>query len=398
MQELCVRCQGKGLCGKSCPILKKFSSFNFKSHFSGSSPPEIFVGRHNYPYVNAGILSPEELGETEHFGMPELWHKKNFSIDKIISLRSRMVYARFKSKVKGKNKFSSVMQEVAMSSRHVDAEIFLKKAPKPKASFESEMPIIGNPAPLQSIRLESNPKIEKKVDYLVADTDVKAQTAIQELYQSNIEISNIIKVLSAGLLGLGINRKLVPTRWAITATDDTISKILLDKIRFFPEISEFLLFNSEYLGNHYEFLLMPDKFAFEVLEAKMTGSVWNPQGPLYLAQDYESFEGRKNYADNVTGAYYANRLALVEYLDKIRHQASCLVMRECRPEYFAPCGVGILREASRAAFSKAPEKFATMQEALESAGKRMRLPTQIFQNKSWLLKEFGKQTRLNKWF
>jgi len=398
MQELCVKCQGKGLCGKACPILKKFSSFNFKSHFSGSSPPEIFVGRHNYPYVNAGILSPAELGDTEQFGMPELWHKNKLSIEQIISLRSKMIYGRFKSRIKGKNKFSGIMQEVAMASRHVDAEITLKKAPKPQAKFESEMPIIGNPAPLQSIRLESNPKIKKKVDYLVNDTNVKAQTAIQELYNSNIQVSNIIKVLSAGLLGQGFNRKLVPTKWAITATDDTISKILLDKIRFFPEISEFLLFSSDYLGNHYEFLLLPDKFSFEVLEAKMTGSVWNPSGSLYIAQDYEGFFGRKDYADNVTGAYYANRLALVEYLDKIKRQASCLVMRECRPEYYAPCGVGILREASRAAFSKKPEKFPTIQQALQSAQTRMRLPTQIFQEKSWLLKEFGKQTRLNKWF
>lgn len=398
MQELCVKCQGKGLCGKACPILKKFSSFNFKSHFSGSSPPEIFVGRHNYPYVNAGILSPAELGNTEHYGMPELWHKNQLSIDQIISLRSRMIYGRFKSKIKGKNKFSSVMQEVAMASKHVDAEIFLKKKPSNSPKFESEMPIIGNPAPLERIRLQSNTKIEKKVDYLVNDTNAKAQTAIQELYNSNIEISNIIKVLSAGLLGIGFNRKLVPTRWAITATDDTISKILLDKIRFFPEISEFLLFNSEYLGNHYEFLLLPDKFSFEVLEAKMTGSVWNPSGSLYLAQDYESFEGRKDYANNVTGAYYSNRLALAEYLDKVKRQASCLVMRECRPEYFAPCGVGILREASRSAFSKTPEKFATIQEAMQTAQTRMRLPTKVFQEKSWLLKEFGKQTRLTKWF
>ncbi|MEM4230753.1 MAG: hypothetical protein QXF25_02670, partial [Candidatus Pacearchaeota archaeon] len=255
-------------------------------------------------------------------------------------------------------------------------------------------------APLKKIRLESNPKVEKKVDYLVNDTDVKAEVAIQELYNSNIQISNIIKVLSAGLLGLGFNRKLVPTRWAITATDDTISKILLDKIRLFPEISEFLLFNSDYLGNHYEFLLLPDKFSFEVLEAKMPGSVWNPNlhAKLYIAQDYENFGGRKEYASNVTGAYYANRLALAEYLNKIKKQAACLVMRECRPEYYAPCGVGILREASRSAFSKKPEKFQTIQQAFQAAQTRMRLPISLFQEKSWLIKEFGKQTRLNKWF
>jgi len=398
-EELCIRCKGRGLCGKPCPITKKFFSFKFKTHFSGSSPPEIFVGRQNYPVVNTGILSPEELGDTEYYGMPELWHEKNFSIEQILNIRSRMVYARFKSRIKGRNKFTQVMQEIAMAKKHVDAEIFLKKTPAPKIDFDTRAPIIGNPAPLESIRLESNPVIEKKVDYLVADTDAKAQTAISELYNSNIDVSNIIKVLSAGLLGQGFSRKLVPTRWAITATDDTISKFLLQKIRYFPEISEFMLFNSDYLGNHYEFLLMPDKFAFEVIEAKMPGSAWNPsmESQIYLMQDYESFFGRKQYADSVTGAYYVNRLALCEYLTQTKRQASCLVMRECRPEYYAPCGVGILRECSRQAFKNKPEKFSSMREALDACQKRMKLPVSVFKKKSWLLKEFRKQARLSTW-
>jgi hypothetical protein len=401
MQDLCVKCQGKGLCGRPCPILKKFSSFKFKSHFSGSSPPEIFVGKYGYPNVNTGILSPIEIGNTEHFGMPEIWHDKKFSIDQIIDLRSQMVYGRFKSKIKGsKNKFLGTMQEIALASKHVDAEVFLKKAPKSRMNLGSETPIIGNPAPLKNIRLESNPKVESKVDYLVGDTDAKATSAMQEMYKGKIEVSNIIKVLSAGLLGLGINRKLVPTRWAITATDDTISKVLLNKARLFPEISEFVLFHAEYLGNHYEFLLLPDKFSFEVLEAKMPGSVWNPNqdSELYVAQDYEGFFGRKTYASNVTGAYYANLLALVEYFMKVKRQASCLVMRECRPEYYAPCGVGILREASRQAFKNKSEKFPTLKQALQAAQTRLRLPISVFQDKSWLLKEFGKQTRLNRFF
>jgi hypothetical protein len=333
--------------------------------------------------------------------MPEAWHANNYDIEKILGLRSRLVYARFKSRIKhDKGKFLGTMKEIAMAKKHVDAEVFLKKTPKPRLEIESGANLIGNPAPLQKVRLESNPKVDKKVDYLVSDTDAKSVIAIKEMYGGSVEVSNIIKVLSAGLLGLGINRKLVPTRWAITATDDTISRVLLDKIRFFPEISEFMLFHAEYLGNHYEILLMPDKFAFEVLEAKMPGSVWNPnqKSKLFIAQDYEGFHGRKKYADNVTGAYYANLLALSEYLTKVKRQACCLVMRECRPEYYAPCGVGILREASRQAFKNKPERFATIKEALQTAQKRLRLPVSIFTEKSWLVKEFGRQTRLNKYF
>jgi len=401
MEEMCVRCQGRGFCGKPCRILARFNFLGKrKLHFSGSSPPEIFIGRHNYPEINTGILSPQEYGDTEELSMPELWHEKNFSIEKIMESRGRMIYARFKSKVsdaRKPNKLMQVMQELALSSKAVSAEFFLKKIPAISIDFSRETAVIGNPAPLKSARLEENPRIEKKADYLFNDTDAKAKNALIELYQAKIQTSNIIKMLSAGLLGQGAKRKLVPTRWAITATDDTLSKFLLERIKRYPEISQFLLFSSEYLGNHYEFLLLPDKFSFEVLEAKMTGSVWNPSGNLHVAQDFENFFGRKDYASNVTGAYYANRLALCELLERMKKQSGCLVMRECRPEYYAPCGVGILREASRAAFRNKPETFSSVQEALNSAGKRMRLPTEVFTEKSRLLKEFGKQIRLGRW-
>jgi len=402
--ELCARCKGRGWCGEYCRILSKIKQFfpKTKTHFSGSSPPEVFVGREGYPIVNTGILAPQEYGETEEMSMPEIWYEKNLSIQDILNHRSQLIYSRFKSRItdaRQEKKFLSEMQEISLASKSVSTEIFLAKPVKVHALIDKHVPLIGNPAPLKKIRLEENPKVEKKVDYLVYDTDVKSAVSMKELYQSKIQVSNIIKILSAGMLGLKKNRKLVPTRWSVTATDDTLSKFLLSKIRYFPEIGEILLFNSEYVGNHYEFLLLPDKFSFEVLEAKMSGSVWNPFSPrTVVMQDYEGFSGRKTYAENVTGAYYSNRLALCEYLEKIKRQASCLVMRECRPEYYAPLGVGILREASRDAFSKQPEKFNTVEEALWQAQKRMRLPVSLFRNRSWLLKNYGKQTRLSRWF
>jgi len=402
--ELCARCKGKGWCGKPCVILSKIKQFfpKTKTHFSGSSPPEVFVGREGYPNVNTGILAPNESGNTEEMSMPELWHKNNLSIQEILNHRSQLIYSRFKSRItdaRQEKKFLSEMQEISIASKSVSAEVFLAKPIKVHALIDKHVPIIGNPAPLKKIRLEENPKVEKKVDYLVYDTDVKSAVSMKELYKSKIPISNIIKILSAGMLGLKKNRRLVPTRWSVTATDDTLSKFLLSKIRYYPEIGEILLFNSEYVGNHYEFLLLPDKFSFEVLEAKMSGSVWNPFSPkTVVMQDYEPFSGRKTYASNVTGAYYSNRLALTEYLEKVKRQAACLVLRECRPEYYAPLGTGILREASRAAFQKKPEAFPTLQEAFIRMQERMRLPISLFKNRSWLLKEHGKQTRLSRWF
>jgi hypothetical protein len=386
------------MCGRPCPILSKFKQFSFqKTEFSGSSPPEIFVGRNNYPNVNTGILSPVKLGDTEEMSMPEIWHEKNASIQDIINHRSQMIYSRFKSNVKRigwSDKNFQTMQEVAMSSKPADMEFFLKKRPAIKMHASQEMPIIGNPAPLKSARFQENIKVDKKVDYLVNDTDAKSSTSLNELYKSGIKISNIIKLLSAGLLGLKKQRKLVPTRWAITATDSNISLQLIKKIRDYRQISEFLLFNSEYVGNHYEIILIPGEFSYELLEAKMSGSVWNPSSELHVMSDYETFYGRKDYAENCAGGYYVVRLAIAEYLEKIKMQATAFVMRECRPEYYAPCGVGILRECTRKAMQNNPEKFSSMQDALQKSQTRLRLPVNEFVKRSVILKMKKEQKSL----
>ena len=404
--ELCVRCKGRGYCGQPCRILAKIKDMfpKTKTHFSGSSPPEIFVGRNFYPNVYTGILAPEQHGDTQEMSLPESWYEHNLIIKEIVNYRGSLIYSRFKSKILDaknpkKTKFLSIMQEISMADKSVSTEFFLSKPIKPRAIIDKHLPIIGNPATLKALRLEENPHIAKKVDYLVSDTHSKAATSMQELYKSKIQTSNIIKILSAGILGLQKNRKLVPTRWAVTATDDTLSKFLLKKIRYYQELNEIRIFHGYYVGNHYEFILLPDNFAFEVIEAFIPGSVWNPfSSEIPISQDSESFFARKTYAKNVTGAYYTARLVVCEYLEKIKRQASCLVLREERPEYNAPLGVGILRELGRDAFSKKPETAKTIQEALQISQTRLKLPISKFTSRSWLLKSHGKQMRLNKWF
>lgn len=401
--ELCIRCRGRGFCGKPCVILSRLRAFQPKieTEFSGSSPPEIFVGKYNYPNVFTGILAPAEHGETEKLSMPELWHSENASIEDILTYRSRLIYSRFSTSVKSpkvysekQNKFLEIMQEVSLASKAVDLSFKLKKKPAVKFSLDGPTPIIGNPAPLESATIDSNPKIEKKVDYLANDADVKANEAIDELYKARIPVSNIIKILSAGMLGLRNQRKLVPTRWAVTATDDAISKRLLKKIRYYQQLSSCLLFHADYLGNYYEILLMPREWNFEVIEASAKG--YFGQGGIATWHDCEFFGGKKGYADSVTGAYYANRLAACEYLESIKRQASCLVLREVRDEYWAPCGVGILREATRDAFRKQPEKFDTAEEALKAIQSRFKLPVSVFTEKSKILKNTKEQTSLKK--
>ncbi len=403
--NLCAKCRGRGWCGKPCKIYSKIQNFlpKTKKHFSGNSPPEIFIGRYNYPNIQAGILSPEINGDTSELSMPEVWHKKNLQIPQILTNRSQLIYGKFQAQIKQakqkKSKFIELMQEISMTHKPISTEFFLKKIPKMTLEINKYSAAIGNPAPLKKVKIQENTKINPKVDYLVSDTDCKSTTAIEELHKSKIQTSNIIKILSAGLLGTKTKRRLVPTRWAITATDNTISKELMKKIKYYPEINKIQLFHGDYVGNHYEFLLLPDKFSFEVIEAYMSGSIWNSfSSNICFAQDFERFSKRKKYASNVTGAYYTARLAVCEYLEKIKRQAYIIIFREERPEYNAPLGVGILRQLARKAFKQKPEKFDSVQQALSQMKSRMIIPINEFIKKSILLKEYKQQTRLNKWF
>jgi hypothetical protein len=359
--------------------------------FSGSSPPEVFIGAYGYPNVYTGILSPEEHGDTSILSSPEAWHSNKLTIPQILENRNKLIYGRTQSHIKKyQSKFLSIMQEVAMVHKSIALEFQLKKPIIKNEERAPNVPLIAKAAEVSSVRLQENPSIRPKVDYLVNDSDAKSSITMLELEKSGVSTSSIIKLLSAGLLGLKHQRKLVPTRWAITATDDLLSKEKLKQIRYYPEISDIQVFSSYYLGNHYEFLLLPEKWSFEVIEISLKNlGVWH---------DYESFFPRKTYADSVTGAYYANRLAVTEYLEKIKRQSSCLVFREVRQEYIAPLGVGILRQTSREAFSNQPKKFSTIQDALADIQQRLKLHIDNFTSKSIILKNHGKQKKLSAFF
>jgi len=408
IESLCIRCRGKGLCGKPCKILSRFieKAPKPKLHFSGSSPPEIFVGRINYPNVFSGILAPSDYGEkeTEILSTPEQWVSKDLQIDEILELRGQLIYGRGISHIKSVNEISSknlkqVTAELALSDRPVSTEFFLKKLPTQEFTANKLFTIMTNPAPIKKVSLEENPHVHKKVDYLTSDYDVKAVTALGELYKTNqITTTHLQKLFSAGLLGTKNKRKMVPTRWSITAVDDTLGKKLLEKIRYYPEINKIELFHHDYNGNHFEILLLPSAWSFEVIEVSVKGNVWGGVDKNYFMQDYESFFPRKSYAENVVGAYYADRLAVLEYLEKIKKQASVLVLHEERPEYYAPLGVGIIRESIRKMFSsEKKENPISIEDAFSLIKTRTDL-VEEYKSRSWLLKNYGKQKKITDWF
>ncbi|MDH3353087.1 MAG: hypothetical protein OEL87_01445 [Nanoarchaeota archaeon] len=399
MDILCIKCKGKGLCGKRCRILDKFidNAPKPKLHFSGKSAPELFVGRIGYPYINSGILAPSENDNISNFATAEEWSANNFSVENVLRLRGQLIYGKSKINIKGDSKLKQVTQELALSSKPVSTEFFLKKFPVVDFSSDSVFAPMTNPAPIDKAIIEENVKVHKKVDYLVSDYDVKATTALEELYRSNIKVDHLQKLLSIGLLGTKIKRKMVPTRWSITATDDTISKQQLEKIRYYSEINQITLFSGNFVGNHIFALLLPGHFSFEVLEAWIAGNVFSGE-ETHLTQDYEGFNGRKKYAFEVTGGYYAIRLPLCEYFERVKKQATVLVFREIRPEYYAPLGVGIVRETARRTFANKPEYFDSVEDAFKVIGERSNISIEKIKEKSWVLENYGKQKSLGDWY
>lgn len=365
----CVLCQGRGWCGKSCPILSRIKMLKSVieatgTELFGSSPPGIFVGRQGYPRVYTGILAPPS--KIDVCDMPEEWYSSNATIDDVLGFRGQMIYSRFKADVKNPSgKLIELQQELIQSSKPCDVEITLKKKPKFELRFDMRSSPIGNPALIENAKLAENPKIPKVVDKVVSDTDMKAADAVNKLYLESIPVSSIQKIFTSGLLGLGKNRRLVPTRWGITASDDILSSGLLDKIKTYDTINEYQVFENTYLGNHYAIILMPRVWSYELIEAKFPGSVWNINDKnVYIMTNHETFFKRTEYAEETAGGYYAARLGICEYLEKIRRQATTFVIREVSSEYWAPLGVWVCRETVRNAFNNTV-KFNDLESALK---------------------------------
>ncbi|MDR2943780.1 MAG: hypothetical protein LBU81_01620, partial [Methanosarcinales archaeon] len=308
--ELCVRCKGKGLCGRPyCPTLERFKNnsrltkaLSNKTTVFGPSPPSVFVGSYNYPSLSAGPLIPPafdlpelEFGETSDFlrekviknpGFMEdsrLWHE--LQMQDVIAMRTALVRANSTFKpgdAKTDNPLLMKAQELALSAKPIDTEAWFKKPIVSDLKFDSMMMPMGPSGQVKNFSITENPKVPNAVDRIVYDTDALAKDAIAELYQGSVSNEQMTRLMSIGLLGR--DRKLVPTRWSITAIDDMTGKETIKRIKDYPHIREITVLTGEIFGNHFEILLLPGSFSCEVLEVWQPHSVWNG-GKTYIGQD-----------------------------------------------------------------------------------------------------------------
>ncbi|HLD89273.1 MAG TPA: hypothetical protein VI894_03630 [Candidatus Nanoarchaeia archaeon] len=358
----CVYCKGfhPGDDRTVCPVVIKTQSlFRVKEMlksetFYGSSPAP-FIGRTGYPEVNVGILSPTEIREDAWLhDAPGHWAQQNFQIPRIAELRFSLVNSRSRSNIKNETKIVELSREVGIASKPVDVEIKLKKIPNFKLNIDAYSAPFGPGASIEKASITSNPKVDSKVEKVVSDKDLKAGSAVTYLYSKGYDENFLSKVLSVGAVGIGKNRKLVPTRWSITATDDTIAKYILAEIRDFSEIDYSAYFGS-YLGNYYIILCFPGMWGYELFEMYLPSAGNNS---VNYSTDYEDWKGRKNYAENCAGGYYSVRLAILEKLMSLKRKGSVLALRFITDEYSMPLGVWVTREAARKALACKPIEFS----------------------------------------
>ncbi|WP_336362769.1 DNA repair protein NreA [Halalkalicoccus salilacus] len=355
-------------------VESRFSEVVSGDSMVGSTAPSIFVGHSNYPTVSTGLLSPVGDEErAEEYVTDAEWYRQGLSIDDVFQRRTGLLNANRTTDVKSAGRvgsrtkptdnvhdvwegFVGTQREVAIAGRPVGVEIGLSDS---RLDFDLSTDDTAAPrgprTRARSADLTENPYVPRPVEKTLSDDDWRAEGAIAYLYRRGFDVYEINRILSAGALGEAENRRLVPTRWSITAVDDTVGKYLRGGLESAPSVDETRVLANEYMGNRYWVVLTPGNWEFELVEMKAPGSVWNPdpEAGVWIASDYEGYEGRTGYVDGGTaGAYYAARLAALEHLAERGRQAKVLVLRHVSDEYWGPVGVWQIRESVRNAFEE----------------------------------------------
>ncbi|MDY6764931.1 MAG: DNA repair protein NreA [Halobacteria archaeon] len=357
----------------------------------GSTSPSVFVGRSNYPKVSTGVLSPVgHEDDASEFATNSDWYARGLNIENVLQYRTGLLNSNRSARVdvsRVSDRFVDVQREVAMADTPVDVEVELSDSIDIDYSLDNITGPTGPRARARSVDLAENPRVPRPVEKTLEDDEWKSQGAMKYLYESGLDVYDINRILSVGGLGLGDQRRLVPTRWSITAVDDTIGKHLHDEIRDNPSIDKPQVWVNAYMGNRYWVVLGPGKWEFELVEMKSPGSVWNPDphGETWMASAYEGYEGRTQYVDETAGAYYAARLGVLEHLNEVGRQAKCLVLREVSDDYWAPVGVWQVRESVRNAFEGEHGEAETFHSAVREISDNLPVPLSDLRRKSTLV-------------
>ncbi len=274
----------------------------------------------------------------------------------------------------------SKLREISLYSNNVELELEYEKKNQ-KVIFDPYEGFTLRSGELGRIIYYNGGSADKRIEKVYYDKDLLAKDAITYLHQASIGVYKIQQLLSVG--ALGYKRKLVATRWSITAVDSIISSKLIDDIKNYQELNEYYLGESYAVGNRIIVMLFPGKFYYEMMES--WGPFFGNRNPK-VAMDYEGFLGRTNYAEEVEGAYYAARYSVTKYLHEKLRQAKVIVLLEVDKNWIPNLGVWRVREGTELAL-KNIKRFDSENSMIEYAFSKTFTSRSSWLRSSFLLRQ-----------
>ncbi len=232
----------------------------------GSTPPSVFIGSWNYPKVFAGPMIAPQHGDTVIMDRPESWIPEKKTQEEIIRYRLNLVRGKQSVKVTNlENRFVEKLQDISLASSSIESEAEFCHAPR-GVSLSDEHTPFGPSATLERFDIGSA-RWDQSLEKAYYDNDLLAADAVHDLHEKGVPFSSIQKAFSVGALGTKKRRRLVPTRWSITACDSTLGKGLLEDVRNYDVIDCCQVREFASLNNYYAVLLLPTAWQYEWMEA-----------------------------------------------------------------------------------------------------------------------------------
>lgn len=368
----------------------KMKSIKVGQELDGSTPPSVFIGSWNYPKVYAGPMMVPQQGDTAIMDSPESWIPGQKSQEDIIGYRLSLVRGKQSISITDiNNSFIEKLQEISLASTSIDSEATFSKRPR-GLSFSEETTPHGPSALIEKFDIDAV-KWDRELEKVYYDNDLRAREALIDLHQKGVPFSNVQKAFSVGAIGTGKRRKLVPTRWSITACDSTLADTLLKRVRNYPLLETYRVYEFSSLNNYYAVILTPTEWQYEWMEAfiKVLGK------EELIFSDYETNAGKKEYS-RVGGCYYTCKMGLLDAMDKEKKQAGAIVLREAYSGY-VPLGVFNVRENIKYAMEQEYSEFEDLKSSLDYVKTKLKIPLSKFVKKSDLLQDLlkSRQTTLD---
>jgi hypothetical protein len=382
--------------GKGAYLKRITSNLNLRSvdvgkEVEGSSPPSVFVGSWNYPKVYAGPMITPIVGDTRIMDTPESWIPSQLSQEEIIGYRLNLVRGKHQVDVADlDHRLVHTLQEISLSSSSIDSDVVFEGVPRGTSFTGGEHTPYGPSAPLERVDI-GNVHWHRDLEKAYYDTDLKARDAVLDLHRKEVPFSSIQKAFSVGTMGVGRGRRMVPTRWSITACDSTIADHLLKEVKTYPVIDTYQVREFSSLNNRYAVILVPTPWQYEWTEAFL--HILGNEEMVF--SDREGMRGKTEYS-SVGGCYYSCKMAVLEALHRERKQAGAIVLREARQGY-VPLGVFNVRENVRSAMREAPQIYEDLRTALQSTQPGFTLSLPRFIEESAMLRRMlmERQTTLS---